>query len=1568
MLSMKLLLLSQREYTTMVLPEKCAGHYWVQSRNSTGRLTEIVSVEAVHPQDSEGRPQWFLRSNRRFQILDAENNPVQGVSLTPDSRCKVASRDGSQEYILLAEPLSEERKRYSVYKLDGKNTRLTIGNKRTSNIFYQSSFISGEHAELTISADGKMSVQDKGSRNHTYVNGKAVEYAQLKNGDAIYMVGLQIIVTRYHLFFSQPKEPLRIMSEHLVQYHAPFQQLGGVLGSGEDALELEEDTDDGELYENYYFRAPRFKHDVDVFQLKLDGPTNNQNRDEMPLAMMIGPSMTMGMASVATGAFAVASAVGRGDVASAIPSIIMSISMMLGTMLWPLITRTYQRRQRRQKETLRQTAYKDYLKRVNKLIQEETARQEDILRKNDSPVSDYHRRIHAQKLQIWERTRKHTDFLSLRLGTGNLPLKADIQYPERKFTVEQDNLEDEMYALCEQKRWLTNVPVCLPLTERFVSGVYATHDRLLTYAKNLILQIVTLHGYDEVKLALIYDEQDAEQLSFVRWLPHTMNQERTARYIATNSDEAKILSTTLDGIIKSRKSLNAELLEEEMPYFVVICLDKELAIKTECVHRIQEYKKNLKFSVLSMFDRLEDLPKECSAVVRLEADYEAELTLIQDVSDPPIPFRTEHSLGIQPAEMTWVLANAEIDVGGSRFALPTQYTFFEMLELGMVEHLNLLDLWSANDPTKSLAVPIGIDRYGELFKLDLHERAHGPHGLIAGMTGSGKSETIIAYILSLAVNFHPYEVAFILIDYKGGGMAKAFKDIPHTAGIITNLDGRGIRRSLISLNSELHRRERIFQEVSEKFKISNIDIYKYQKLYRDRAVSEPLPHLMIISDEFAELKKEQPEFMTELTSTARVGRSLGAHLILATQKPGGVVDDQIRGNSRFRLCLKVQDNGDSMEMLGRPEAAALVNTGRFYLLVGNNELCEIGQSAWAGAPYYPSNRVIKNRDDGVSVIDTNGRILAEANTNRFARFKDPPKQLDVMTSYIKAVSESEGIRRWKMWQDPIPGKIYVDRLSEKYQQPGTSNSFVLSPIIGEYDDPEHQAQGLLRVPLTDSGNVLLYGSAGSGKDMFLNALCYSLLREHTAEEVNLYLLDFGAEMLGAFVAAPHVGDVILSYETEKVNNLFRMLLKKVNARKKLLSQYGTDLLQYNRQAEQPEPNLVVVINNYAAFTELFEDQASELNYLAREGTKYGIYFVLTCTGINNVRLNLRQNFALVYCLQLNQIEDYSTVVGKTDGLYPERFKGRGILRLDKDTLVEFQTASVSPEEPPYAFIRAFAARTAEKSSGLGAAKVPILPQRVTEEFLASNVQPGRLERVPVGVARASLEMALFDFTQSPVTMVLSSGQEWRGFTQALACLLSNRCQVKTMVLSPGGNGDGFSPRCAVFTNVNQCVQAAGEIFGTVLCRNNTYKDAQDAGRDTPVLDPMVVVIQSMAQLKAVLDRYQFPETERTADDDTPLNRLQLAMEKCAAAYQVYFVVAESITALSPFTAESWYKHHVSGNCGIWVGSGVGSQFRFTIHQKPQGAGEDLGVEFGFVIKDSRAELVKLLQPEAEEIG
>ena len=235
-----------------------------------------------------------------------------------------------------------------------------------------------------------------------------------------------------------------------------------------------------------------------------------------------------------------------------------------------------------------------------------------------------------------------------------------------------------------------------------------------------------------------------------------------------------------------------------------------------------------------------------------------------------------------------------------------------------------------------------------------------------------------------------------------------------------------MNRSLASIQSELRRRQRLFNEARDALNESTIDIYKYQKLYRDGMVKRPISHLFIISDEFAELKAQQPEFMSQLISTARIGRSLGVHLILSTQKPAGVVDDQIWSNSRFRVCLKVQDKADSMDMIKCPDAAMLTKTGRFYLQVGYNELFELGQSAWCGAQYIPSDKIRKNVNNSLDFINGLGTPIKSIEDNKKnVVITSKGEELPNIVKYLVNVANEQNITTSKLWLDPIPEFISI---------------------------------------------------------------------------------------------------------------------------------------------------------------------------------------------------------------------------------------------------------------------------------------------------------------------------------------------------------------------------------------------------------------------------------------------------------------------------------------------------------------------------------------------------------------
>ena len=322
---MKLTLFSQQEFSTLILPEKIAGRYWVRGKNTSGKMTDIIAVEAVRPTDNSTSPHWIIKSNRRFKLIDGNHNVMQGVVVAPNELYKVNSADGKIKFALGAELLSDDCKSYSGYEIISRPTALKIGRDFHNDISYSSNLVSSTHTALEISSDSIV-VHDMGSANGTYVNGKAVTKKTLSVGDTIYIMGLQIIVANNYLFINNPDGNVTIKSSGLKKYH--------VAPAKENTADLDVEDEFEDVPDDFYYRAPRFKLGVETFELKLDAPPASQINEEVPLLMQIGPSMTMGLAALTMGGFALSNALGdEGNLARAMPQLVMSLSMLLGTLL-----------------------------------------------------------------------------------------------------------------------------------------------------------------------------------------------------------------------------------------------------------------------------------------------------------------------------------------------------------------------------------------------------------------------------------------------------------------------------------------------------------------------------------------------------------------------------------------------------------------------------------------------------------------------------------------------------------------------------------------------------------------------------------------------------------------------------------------------------------------------------------------------------------------------------------------------------------------------------------------------------------------------------------------------------------------------------------------------------------------------------------------------------------------------------------------------------------------------------------------------------------------------------------
>lgn len=1516
-------LVTKEKLFSMSLPEKARGQYWLTDMDSNGCSRQVASVEGI-----QGK--WLLRGSEYLSLSDAAGTVAETELCQTGIQVVLARyRESDANVQILVEPATEDRKRFQKYFVPNECC-IDIGRGDRNQIIFNNKYVSTHHATLVW--DGKQwSITDTQSSNGVFVNDRRIVMTPMQPGDVAYIMGMKLIVGNGFFAVNDPDGCVNVSAPGVTAFQPqPVEPLEGMYQKGSE----------GELF----CRSPRFYRSIVKGEVKVDPPPTPQRIEEVPVALMLGPALTMGVSSIAMVAVAVINYLnGTANLLSTIPTVVMAASMLCGMILWPILTKRHEKKKRNQAELDRRDQYREYLDNVRNQIHRLSMEQKEILLERSPDLADCEKRILERRRDLWERSVLHDDFLNLRLGLGQLPLKADIRYPDQRFSVEGDYLLNEVFRLANEPKVLNDVPVCCSMYDNVVTGVVGTRDATLRFVQGLMLQIVALHSYSEVKLVCLVDTERLDCWNIARWLPHVWSDDGELRFFASGDGEIKALSAALERVLTERLEQQTPNAGKKLPHFVLLTDGPELAEKAEIFKKALAAPVGAGFSCIVAAPQLQDLPPECSTVIEL-GENEAIIYDRNDTSGARQSFHCEDASGIQPERAASVLANLRMDTQGEQYVLPDMLTFLDLFEVGKVEHLNALTRWKDNNPVKSLATPVGVGNGGEPFQLDLHEKFQGPHGLVAGMTGSGKSEFIITFILSLAVNYHPYEVSFILIDYKGGGLAGAFEDpekgirLPHLAGTITNLDGTAIKRSLISIQSELRRRQALFNEARRVSGEGTIDIYKYQKMYRSGLVNEPVPHLFIISDEFAELKAQQPDFMDQLISAARIGRSLGVHLILATQKPAGVVDDQIWSNSRFRVCLKVQERADSMDMIKRPDAAELAETGRFYLQVGFNEFFAIGQSAWCGAPYLPAERVEKKQDESVTVIDHLGRILAESKPRKKKSNESKLSQVVAIVRYLSDLAAEDQVSARELWLPPLPETICLNDLRDKYGW--KADTLELEPVVGEYDDPFNQTQGLLTLPFTREGNVLVYSAAGGGKTTLLNTVLCGLMADYDAAHLNVYAVDLGEETLRAFEEAPQVGSVLFSSDGEKIANLFKMLREEVAYRKKLFAADDGDYRTYCRRTGQAVPHILVIIRNYVAFAEQFEILEEQLLQLTREGNKYGIYFLVTANAANAVRYRVSQNFATVLALQLNDRSDYIGLFGGTGGVYPSKGKGRGIYKTNQT--YEFQVAQFAQDAGQNA-IRALAKELADHA-GAFARPVPVLPERVTPKLFAGPVKPSEF---PVGIEKKSLKTSCLDLNRTVISLILTSDIYEMGPTaQGIAELLTQIKDARATVLD-GANLFADHGEEAYSYLDKSFAPRVEALFNEMVRRNHAFKTAINNGQAAPVFGMEYYVITGF---QTILDSL-------TADGK---DKLQTLLEKAEPEYSMRFILCDSAAALKAHTAAPWYIRHISGTDGIWIGDGVSDQYMLRIGKVTNDLYAEVAPHFGYMVQRGKPTLIKLL--------
>lgn len=1186
----------------------------------------------------------------------------------------------------------------------GKN-QVKIGGTPDSSIQFTDTYL-GKDTLVVDCSGSKCTIYDNGSKYGVFVNGvKISKSAQLHDYDFFSIVGFSFYYKAGKIYTSSAKKmKINGLTSRPVEIHST------------------------------HFKYPKFNRNSRVQyvipeeNLEIQQAVQKPSKPKKNLVMSLIPSIVMlAMTVVLRGI------IGGGGSFVIYSAVSMGLGIAMSIVSFVKENKDYKKETQERIET-----YNKYIDEKKETIEAARANELRIRNLIYESLENSIREVDGFGRRLFEKTQDDKDFLQVYLGRGRVESANQIIYNKQEFVDLEDPLATIPADLAEKYKYIENAPIISDFNASCGVGVVGPKAILEQILKNMTLDISIRHFYNEVKMVYILSDDYTSKMQWIRWLQNVDNQKLGVKNIVCDEESKNIILEDLYITLSSRENsvtVNKDIVFPE--HYVVFVTDAS-SIST---HPVSKYIKNCAaygFTFVFLEEYEEMLPQGCTEIVRIH-DTQSGLVLKTENGDIVSEFAfpaVSDEVAETVAQKLGAISVDEVSLEGE---LTKNITMFEMLGILSVEDIDLHERWENAQVYKSLAAPMGVKTKNQMVYLDISDKsgAHGPHGLVAGTTGSGKSEVLQTYILSMATLYHPYEVGFVIIDFKGGGMANQFKNLPHLIGTITNIDGREINRSLLSIKAELVKRQEMFSESG----VNHIN--DYIKLYKAGKVTKPMPHLIMIVDEFAELKQEYPDFMKELISAARIGRTLGIHLILATQKPAGVVDAQIWSNSKFKLCLKVQTKEDSNEVIKTPLAAEIVEPGRAYFQVGNNEIFDLFQSAYSGANVPEGN---ENSEKTYAIYERNlwGKKTLLYTNKKAKSSKNAVSQLQAIVDYVNDYCGNKGI-------DKLPGiclpslkdKILTDELDYTVE-----TSAGISVPLGVFDDPEQQQQGAVDLDVSKD-NVYIVGSAQMGKTVMLQTLVYGLIKKYTPQQVNIYLVDCGSMVLKIFEDSVHVGGVVLSNEEEKCKNLFKMLNGMVIQRKKILSGKGVgNYAAYLEAGYTDMPMAVVVIDNMAAFKEYFPDQNEEINTLAREAQGVGISFVVTAATSNSLNYRTQANFGKKFVLNCNDTNEYSAMFGHCKAT-PKENAGRGLCMREK-RILEYQVAMFGKsdkEAERSQELKEFIIERNAQCTGK-AVKIPMIPEKLSlAETMSENVAAFRTQGVlPIGmdfgtVALTSINMA-----------------------------------------------------------------------------------------------------------------------------------------------------------------------------------------------------------------------------------
>ncbi|WP_369042002.1 FtsK/SpoIIIE domain-containing protein [Streptomyces sp. Midd1] len=956
------------------------------------------------------------------------------------------------------------------------------------------------------------------------------------------------------------------------------------------------------------------------------------------------------------------------------------------------------------------------------------------------------------RTRLWERRRTDADHLLLRVGTGQMPSEVVLDDPERD----------------EHKRQVTwtieDAPVSLPLAERGVVGIAGPGDSAQALGRWAVAQAAVLHSPLDVQFYVLTENSGRDSWDWVRWLPHSRPAGAQDANVLIGTDAETVgarigeLTQLLDARQKAARA-NGNKASFSDPDIVVVWDGSRRLRSMPGVVRLLREGPAMSMYALCLDAEERFLPGECQAIVIAEPKPEEHASARQPSRTAPT---APAAPGGFPSFHAWHAAEPDDSAAGAgkplelrlrvqqtgiarvkdvrpdfvssawcgrlaRALSPLRDISGETEDSALPGASRLLDVLQLEPPTsdaitarwrmggQSTTAVIG-ESYDGPFGIDM--RRDGPHGLIAGTTGSGKSELLQTIVASLAVANTPENMTFVLVDYKGGSAFKDCVKLPHTVGMVTDLDAHLVERALESLGAELKRREHILAAADAK------DIEDYQDLVRRDPSHASVPRLLIVIDEFASMVRDLPDFVTGLVNIAQRGRSLGIHLLLATQRPSGVVSPEIRANTNLRIALRVTDGGESSDVIDSPEAGHISKStpGRAYVRLGHASLVPFQSGRVGGRrPGAADPAALAPWAGPLDWADLGRAALVKPKAEQ--REEEEITDLKVLVDAVRDANRVLGIpQQHSPWLPALSETLLLDEVPVPAFAGGPGK---LAPAAyGVEDLPADQARRPVVVDFASFGHLLIGGAPRSGRSQILRTIAGSLARTHSAADVHLYGIDCGNGALNALTRLPHCGAVVGRNQTERVVRLIARLKGELTRRQDLLADAGfADIGEQRAAVPEGErlPHIVVLLDRWEGWLPTLGeydhgDLTDQLTAMMREGASVGLHMVMTGDRqILSTRIgSLTED---KYGLRLADRSDFS-LIGINARKIPEEIPpGRGYRNehgtetqfalLTEDATGQGQAAALS------AIGEAAAARDAELPRDRRPFRVDVLPTRIT---------------------------------------------------------------------------------------------------------------------------------------------------------------------------------------------------------------------------------------------------------------